>query len=214
MFIEGKKNEKKFSEIIRSRVFKWGITTSCHGIPNLLNSRCRMSQLMWLVLFLASSVGAIISISASFKLFLSNKVETSITTLYFHDTKFPTVTICNLNLYNTQKEDFPYKEEFEFFMSDKFFKKMLTMNNETTTLAEFYKIGMDFYRTFPNTKNMTKEKNQALRFTLKEMLLSCEFNTKPCSENDFETVYNFQYGMCYKFNSHDTKKSSSQIIYN
>lgn len=212
MFIKNKKSELNFSESVKLRISTWGATTSCHGVPNVLNSQYRVGKFVWLLLFLVSFVSAIVCITVSFKLFLSNKVETSINTLYFHETKFPTVTICNLNIYNTENKNFALKDELQTYLNKQFLKDKLLEYNQTSTLSQFYKIGIEYYRTLPYVANVSKNQN-TLGFNLKEMLLSCEFNTRPCNQNDFEAIYNFHYGLCYQFNADSERKSKFLFKY-
>lgn len=48
---------------------------------------------------------------------------------------------------------------------------------------------------------MTQSEKEELGLTLKDMLISCIFETKPCSSDDFSWSWNVLYGNCYSFNS-------------
>lgn len=49
--------------------------------------------------------------------------------------------------------------------------------------------------------NMTQSEKQALGMSFDDMLISCIFETKPCTSSQFSWSWNILYGNCYSFNS-------------
>lgn len=51
-------------------------------------------------------------------------------------------------------------------------------------------------------------------FFLNQMLISCSYDSKPCSYNDFDYYHDYFYGSCFSFNNGRTNNASdSEIIY-
>lgn len=50
-------------------------------------------------------------------------------------------------------------------------------------------------------KNLTTQQLKSFGYSLNSTLLSCYFNNKKCSEDDFIWSYDFEFGNCYTFNS-------------
>ena len=52
-----------------------------------------------------------------------------------------------------------------------------------------------------NDKSLTVADKRKFGFEISYMLLTCFFNDKPCTANDFTWHYDFSYGNCFTFNS-------------
>ena len=52
-----------------------------------------------------------------------------------------------------------------------------------------------------NNKSLTSAQKRSFGFEINYMLLTCFYNDKPCTSNDFIWRYNFVYGNCFTFNS-------------
>ena len=95
--------------------------------------------------------------------------------------------------------------------SNEFVKLVLDENNLVTNLnsSQFFNaviesrmrnlkfiVALNVY-----THNLIDFDRKKFGYDLKDMLLSCTYNLKPCSADDFESYYDFYYGNCFKFNS-------------
>ena len=56
-----------------------------------------------------------------------------------------------------------------------------------------------FYLSFSPNFNMTLRRS--LGYSIKEMVLKCEFNSKPCNLSWFDWYYHPLLGNCYRFNT-------------
>lgn len=61
--------------------------------------------------------------------------------------------------------------------------------------VQYMSKGLELY---PDINDYQRE---ILSYSIDDMLLGCRFNNKKCTKDDFEHIFTFTYGNCYKFNS-------------
>ena len=123
-------------------------------------------------------------------------------------TNFPAITLCNQNAYDLTN------------LSNlvRFFKKLDDLGMATlkeNMLGLSFKEKNDRLELIKSMVYTTKKMNLtdkiSLGFSLKRMLLSCWFDDKLCSEDDFTQFQSVEYGNCFTFNgfkSNQTLKST------
>ena len=171
--------------------------STVHGIGHFFKREHPFIKSIWLLLFLVSTGVCIYVISQTVISYLSFETVTKAENIYVDITQFPVIAICSLNPFMTN-------------VSFEFVKNILVdnglINNSNTEGFKYY--FDDVIKTFRflsgmnalNT-NISSEYRKQFGFDIKEVLLSCTFNFKLCSADDFEWYFDLMYGNCYKFNS-------------
>ena len=194
-----------------------------HGLPNIVRTKLYLVKVIWTLAFLTAlglvfyrKLNHFTSNRFSFSLtfiylllccllkikvcvvnmvtFMSNNAATvSVDWIEEQPSTFPAVTICNLRLFDTGRPG--------------------VLANLTRLLAEV-NINMDIDAdSDQSVLEQIKSKTAILKaqiaaqgsidpygFLIDDMLLSCRFDTFPCSAADFVKFYLYDYGICYTFN--------------
>jgi hypothetical protein len=152
--------------------------STVHGLPRVLKSNSLISKIVWTIFFcLSSSCCVYLIISAIFS-FLQYSVVTTIETITEIPADLPVVTICNLNVLQTnyslslakKYENSPYPTIYKQFF----------VKNEISSYNDSFK--------------------KSLSYPLNESLISCTINTMSCIPSDFLWIFNPIYGNCFSFN--------------
>ena len=110
---------------------------------------------------------------------------------------FPSIQFCNPNYYATR--------EASIYLNEYYLKNEgLNITNmdeyfDYSNITFFRSFNWPFYLTFSPKFNMTLRRS--LGYSLEEMVLKCEFNSKPCNLSWFDWFYHPIYGNCYRFNT-------------
>ena len=182
----------------KSKTKEWAEATSFHGLRNISSSGYLAVKLIWSVLFIGALGYSIHLISNSFTAYFSYDVVSSVSIIKHPQIDFPTVTICNFNVFDMRKNS-----NLTTY-ADKFVKD-LNQNRSlkyTGILNHFLQVAESYYKTsiYNNLSDIE------LGFKMSDMLMSCQFNAQPCNSSDFTLFETFNYGNCYQFNA--IKKSS------
>jgi hypothetical protein len=152
---------------------------------------------VFLVVFLLVSFGlasyTVITLVLSY---FEYGVTTTVRTLYETPAPFPKITICNVNQFTT-----PYGYELLKTVS-----QLKNINVLENTKGErrndtVFKISSFYNNMFGVISSMADVDKKKLSHSLDDVLLSCQFNYKPCKSTDFSWEYDSNYGNCYSFNS-------------
>jgi hypothetical protein len=166
------------------------LTTTTHALPNIFRTGNIILKIIWLCCFLACGSYCISSMVRTLQDYLTYPSYISTEIIQQVPTKFPAITICNLktvnitrsysylNLVNTAGQISQYSSLLEYMISDQYTVRS-TINND---------------------KNLTETKRRELGFEMKDMLISCYYNYKPCDANDFTYLFDPLHGNCYTFN--------------
>ena len=120
--------------------------------------------------------------------YLNYDVTSTTSTIYTTSKVFPKVTICNKNRYTT-------KYGYDFLQ-----KQNLSITNGSRIITITTSLLQDMVMS-SQIKSLPDAQKQKFNHNLEDMLLSCQFDTLPCSANDFVWEYDAWYGNCYTFNS-------------
>ena len=164
-------------------------------------------RLLWLML---STLAISICFYLIFKLieiYLKYEVVTTFKLGYDIST-FPTITLCNTNFFNTPNGR---KCLDEALLS---YSKSDISKSDTIGKIKDIELRLDYVRAtlFKNKTIYTKkELIKSFGLTLKDMMLSCNFGSKPCNETNFEYFFDITLGNCYRFN-HGRNESIRKVI--
>ena len=147
------------------------------GIPNIVRSKNRLLQLIWLILLFVFVSICIMLIIDSVNAYLRFDVTTKSRLLRETRATFPTITICQVNPFSTD-----------------YATQLMKQANTTSMYA------LELY-----TKNTTgayltdASKQQLSNFT--RMLIKCSFASQTCTSSDFQWVWHPSKYNCYRFNT-------------
>ena len=191
--------QEKFALIkeITTEVFS---NSTMHGLSRIIKAKSWIIKIIWIT-FLLTSIGSFVNYSIeSLYDFLDYKVTTEIRTIYETPTIFPTVTICNKNMFTT---DFGIKTI-----------KMTIKNLNIPNVFNYYVFANlsveDRYRASDNAtfgaankvfKYSDRDKRK-LGHSIEDFLIECKFDDVFCNTtDDFIWYFDSIYGNCYKYNT-------------
>ncbi|RNA25225.1 acid-sensing ion channel 1-like isoform X1 [Brachionus plicatilis] len=166
---------QKLREIVES--------STIHGIPNVLRSKNKFLRYFWTVAFLVFFSYCMYSVVLIIFTYLQFNVIVRMQIVQTYNAEFPAVTFCNINPY-----DFTIGENL---------KNVTKLLNESFLYAENF-----------NSKRCDTQMNNVLNvelpnlhgFSLDKLLISCQYDGKPCDPNNFFPQRAFYFGNCYTFN--------------
>ncbi|XP_007535122.2 acid-sensing ion channel 5 [Erinaceus europaeus] len=182
----------------------FAISTSFHGIHNIVRNRSKIHRVIWLVVVLGSVSLVVWQIYSRFVNYFTWPTTTSIDVQYVENIEFPAVTFCNLNRFQA---DAVAKFGAIFFLwnivSRVLHLQAISANSTGFTEAiEFLASHQNFSITDFIKKNGFYLSNSTL--------LGCEFFGKPCGPKDFAHVFT-EYGNCFTFNHGENIQTKKQV---
>ncbi|CAF0785654.1 unnamed protein product [Brachionus calyciflorus] len=162
------------------------LSSTSHGIPNIIRSDKLSLRLMWIFFTIVSTGLCSYMIVQSITSYLSFETTSKIQIHSETSSIFPAVTICNMNYFTSE-----YSAEFirnlsldiqsnSYFEYDNFFtaRQIISINEEL--MSKSYKFGDSF----------------------EKLILHCKLLTIDCKKKEYWTYYYHQiYGNCYQINS-------------
>lgn len=191
--------EHSLKGCIKDELKRFGTTTTAHGLPRILASKYLVTKLIWL-LFTLTSIGLCAYMIIRGILIYIEFGTTSLIRQYPSESiTFPVVSICNRNRMLTRAASDHIRE---YYQSE--------FNVNITDMDDFFEqayiketiypdIEWIFYQTFLPGFNVTLKRS--FGYSLEELLVRCEFDSKPCNHSWFDWYYHPAYGNCFKFNS-------------
>ncbi len=153
--------------------------SSVHGLTNLVKNKFIPIKIIWVIFILMSISGCLYLLVVSIQQYFHYKVRSNTEIFYLKNLTFPSVKICDLNIATDQLNDSldsQYLNRYDFLI------KKLELESHWKTLNISYR--------------------NKYAFNLSDVTIKCLFNQKPCNiTNDFESFYDFKYGLCHVFNS-------------
>jgi len=133
--------------------------------------------------------------------YLAYGVTVTVRSFYETPTKFPAVTVCNLNPFTSEyglsivkKVNQQMKPLVDIFNADEMRKKLPSYAMRRNYVRRVFFSAMGFVAAL----NDTEKKLISHQFA--DTLISCQFNYADCSSNDFVWSFDSFYGNCYTFN--------------
>lgn len=187
----------KQTETVKSIIKEGAILSTFHGIPRIARTNSILIRLIWILSLIAAICYFTYNVCSIYRDFLSYKTVTQVYRTVKPSIEFPTVMFCNKNPFNTDNQNFLLKTIFDALAVshlDDYVIKMWYIS-EVMLFMQYISKSIQYKPQISDTQR------RLMGFQLDQMLLSCYFNNQPCSRDDFEHVYTFSYGNCYKFNS-------------
>ncbi|XP_040827341.1 acid-sensing ion channel 5 [Ochotona curzoniae] len=182
----------------------FAISTSIHGVHNVVRNKSRLRRALWLAVVLGSVSLMVWQIYSRLLNYFTWPTTTSIEVQYVEKMEFPAVTFCNLNRFQA---DAVAKFGIIFSLWD-IFSKVLHLQeigeNSTATRK-----AMDFVATQQNFSITDFIRNNGF-YLNNSTLLECEFFGKPCGPKDFAHIFT-EYGNCFTFNHGENIKTKKKV---
>ena len=191
MMISREKREKVAEALLdRAR------NTTAHGIPNMIRAKSlKIVRFMWLIFTLTSWSYLGFVVYSFVSTFVKYEVDTKISVAYESESTFPAIDICNLNRFDGNK--------IRNYIEGILFYKNISVN-QSASLREYVDEANRQINAF--YEDLIQDQQYDMfsdGFRLKDMLISCEYQGKRCSESDFYLYHDFNYGNCFRFNGGD-----------
>ena len=183
----------KFSENIKLILIQSGTYTTSHGIQNIFKSKHWSLKIMWSILSMTSCIFAVYLIIHTVGLFLKNEIVTQIDVVKESPTEFPSVSFCNINLFQSDLAQSLIKNISKTFKDD--LKKFS---------AGGFIVAQNKRQDFLQNNILLNRSESEIRLLspqLNETLIDCSISGKYCNETEFDWFYDGSYGNCYRFNS-------------
>ncbi|XP_054431922.1 acid-sensing ion channel 5 isoform X4 [Pteronotus mesoamericanus] len=171
----------------------FAISTSFHGVHNIVRNRSKIRKVIWLVVVLGSVSLVVWQIYSRLVNYFTWPTTTSVEVQYVENIEFPAVTFCNLNRFQT---DAVTKFGFIFFLWN-IVSKVLHLQEISANFTGF-KEAIDFLESQQNFSITEFVKKNGF-YLNNSTLLKCDFFGKPCGSQDFAHVFT-EYGNCFTFN--------------
>ncbi|XP_004471710.1 acid-sensing ion channel 5 [Dasypus novemcinctus] len=182
----------------------FAISTSFHGIHNIVRNRSKVRKVIWLVVVLGSVSLLIWQIYSRLLNYFRWPITTSVDVQYVEKMEFPAVTFCNLNRFQT---DAAAKFGIIFFLWS-IVSKVLHLQEISTNSTDFKK-AIDFLASHQNFSIMEFVKKNGF-YLNNSTLLECDFFGKPCDPKDFAHVFT-EYGNCFTFNYDENMQAKKKV---
>ncbi|XP_016863780.1 bile acid-sensitive ion channel isoform X1 [Homo sapiens] len=156
----------------------FAISTSFHGIHNIVQNRSKIRRVLWLVVVLGSVSLVTWQIYIRLLNYFTWPTTTSIEVQYVEKMEFPAVTFCNLNRFQT---DAVAKFGVIFFLWH-IVSKVLHLQ-EITANSTGSREATDFAASHQNFSIVEFIRNKGF-YLNNSTLLDCEFFGKPCSPKE------------------------------
>jgi hypothetical protein len=184
-----------------------GLTT--HGIPNLFRTSHTSFRFIWMFLTFGSACATAIFLAQTIIEFLQFNVSTEVRLVDTDEMELPIITICNKNKLSTN-------------FSIEFMNKLIEKHSLNSAKREHFDLDVKNSVRFELKYDPAKfifadipfEMREKMTKSIKDMLVECKFDMKPCDASDFEWIFNARYGNCYRFNAKRDrviKKANSQF---
>ncbi|RNA13947.1 acid-sensing ion channel 4 [Brachionus plicatilis] len=176
---------QKLKEIVES--------STIHGMPNILRTKSNVIRIFWILIFLASFSYCIYSVILIIIKYLQYNVIVKMEIVQSFNSEFPAVTFCNVN-----PLDFSIDEN---------------LKNVSQFLNESFLYSNDFNSKSCDTlmtNLLVNELPNLKGFTLDKLLISCQYDRKPCNPNNFCPQRSHYFRNCFTFNY--GKNSTGQSI--
>ncbi|XP_007942168.1 acid-sensing ion channel 5 [Orycteropus afer afer] len=184
--------------------YDFAISTSFHGVHNIVRNHNKIRKVIWLVVVLGSVLLVVWQIHSRLVNYFTWPTTTSVEVQYVEKMEFPAVTFCNLNRFQTG----PVEKFGVIFFLWSIVSKVLHLQ-EISTNSTGSREAIDF---------LTRHKNFSIKEFVKKngfylndsTLLECDFFGKQCGPKDFAHVFT-EYGNCFTFNHGENIQARKKV---
>jgi hypothetical protein len=185
---------------------KWSDTLTMHGFPNIFRTKHAFIKIFWVLLFIISASTCAFNVYFIIGNYLKYDVVTTIKLTREGSMTFPTISICNSNLFVTEDSfQIAYNLSKSMFDID-----LYDIMGENRTKLNFFNSEYKLFENYLMLNNLLKQimtnpkfksQNTTFGFHFKKFVISCFYSLQPCYENDFVPYFDESLGVCYRFNS-------------
>ena len=183
------------------------LSSSAHGLPNIIRSKIIFLKIFWAFFFLISFGYCSCTIIKTINSYLNKDCVTNIDVIREIPTEFPAVSICNLNIYGT---DFAKNILNNLIPKEQNSFKFKTISEAFNYSNQYFFL---FQSIVLNT-NVTNEERKNLSLSLEDFLIYCEYGFELCNIDKFDWFYDKFYGNCFTFNNGRNSIGKNFPIYN
>lgn len=195
-----KLNNRDVKEIwirLKDELKRTGRMTTLHAIPNVIVTKYVFIKIMWIAFFLVSLGICLYMVIRVIIIYQQFNLTSSIRDIPEEPIKFPSIWFCNPNFMTTPAAtDYLiqyYSENNNVTLTD------YDSYFEFANITDFYSFYWPFYQTFD--PNFNKTLRNSFSYSLQDMLINCEFASKPCNLSWFDTYKHPIFGDCIQFNT-------------
>jgi hypothetical protein len=199
---EALKPDPKFPSS-RSIIKEFSLNTSTHGIPGIARSGSIPNLLFWSIASLVFLGVTLYFIISAILTYLTYPTQTSMEIVERWPLVFPAVTICNANALRYDTFIGPFLN----------FTNAMNWTNTTDT-SSFDPAQAAYIGAFALDMIIKKVDFNPILFPLDAMLISCSYNSLPCTAANFTSFVSQKYGACYTFNAKSKGVPNGGIRYN
>ena len=173
------------------------------GLAAIFDSKRYIARFLWLCVLLVFTSLCVYLIVSSINEYKQYHVTTTYRLVIEEEAVFPTITICNMNLLESQ-----YAINTIDRMSSRI-PSYIAQNRERMSILDFAQNYLAYLSVMLMLENIKKAttgsyfnaNDKRTFFDLNRTMLDCQFAGDACDANDFEFLYHPTYFTCYRFNS-------------
>ena len=191
------------------------INSTSHGLPNILRNENKIIKIIWTFFLLISAALCSYLCIQSTLAYYNYDVTTKTRRIYESQTLFPSIRICNKQIYTSDYAIDFLKNVINKYEFDNIFDESVYeyYRGDIGNLTNYiYNLIMSANIQLLD-KNITDEQKKMLHYKLEDTLIECSFNGLDCSAQDFDWVYKEMYGNCYGVNLANSTKFKYSNFY-
>lgn len=194
---EDQKGYKELWHKIKKELKIAGYLSTLSSIPNILMINRLYVKLIWIICLFISLGFCIFMIHRTVVNYLQFDLTSQIRQNPQESVKFPSISFCNPNNLATT-EGTKYFNKYYF---DNYRVNLSNFDQVFAFLNEDFFYLTEWLRYQPFLPSFNKTLRQSLSYSLEEMIISCQFDSKPCNLSWFEWFSHSVFGNCYYFNT-------------
>ena len=163
----------------------WSQSVTYHCYPKIFKEKTHfLARIAWTLVFACFTLLTCLILTNNMMAYFEYSVVSTILVVNERPTLFPTITICDSNIFTTKQAESVIKGTFG--------------NSQFETVYS----AIPYVKMVVNNPDYGDEKRQLLGFNLSDLIITCTFNEASCDfDNDFHWVFHYNYGNCFQFNS-------------
>lgn len=213
---------------LKEKLVDWSAYSTMHGIPRMFGRTHMIIKIIWFIFVILSWTVCFYFVIKMILQYLQHEFNVNVELIPERPSRFPSIDICNLSPYDGEAiEEIKYNLTYDLnssmpdyaHMDDsntdwyryKVYQSKYAKNNkrrkefDDILALKYVKIKADGLirsklNDFENEASKGKLNLSEIGFHMKDMLLSCKFQGRYCSVNDFTMYHNYYYGNCFRFN--------------
>jgi hypothetical protein len=199
---KNEENHKSFKKAFRKEILIWLECSTFHGLQNISKNTNFIIRILWLIFVITSFLYCFYSLVQCFINFYKYEVTVSIKNVDELPSRFPAITICNINPFNEVyalgyiQQNVPFANCFNLTNTTQF-NNCFNTNSVPKAFSGFIKN----LKIFMAASNLSERQRKYFGYDLlRDMLVYCQYLKTPCGSNNFTWFWSSTYGNCYTFN--------------